>query len=105
RSRATGPDFLSGESGHVAGRRGVVRRITDVTSDVLQARRARRLDRDEGPAQRVLVLAVVRPERAPAWAAARAELERSRHQVVVRETAGAAGAGKFENLNALLRGE
>jgi hypothetical protein len=39
------------------------------------------------------------------WAAARTELERSRHHVVVRETAGAPGAGKFQNLNALLGGE
>jgi GT2 family glycosyltransferase len=51
------------------------------------------------------VLAVTRPERAGTWAAARAELERSRHQVVVRETAGAPGAGKFQNLNALLGAE
>jgi hypothetical protein len=68
---------------------------------MLQARRAKRLD-DDGEAFRVLVLAVARPERAATWAAARAELERSRHQVVIRETTGAQGAGKFENLNALL---
>src|SRR4051794_29684898 len=37
-------DFLSGESGHVAGKRGLVRRIADGVSDVLQARRAARLD-------------------------------------------------------------
>jgi GT2 family glycosyltransferase len=73
-------------------------------SDVLQARRAARLDRIEGPALDVLVLAVARPQRATTWAAARAELERSRHRVEIRETAGAEGAGKFENLNALLGG-
>ncbi len=96
------PDFLSGESGHVAGRRGELRRIADRVSDVLQARRARKFDGADGPPRRVLVLAVARPERAQTWAAARAELERSRHQVVIRETAGAPGAGKFANLNALL---
>ena len=99
-----GPDFLSGESGHVAGKRGQVRRVADRVSDVLQARRARGLDGGED-VLRVLVLAVARPQQAPVWAAARAELERSRHQVVVRETAGAPGAGKFQNLNALLGGE
>jgi len=98
------PDFLSGESGHVAGKRGVLRRIADRASDVASARRARRLD-EGGSAQRVLVLAVARPERAATWAAERAELERSGHQVVFRETAGAPGAGKFQNLNALLGGE
>jgi GT2 family glycosyltransferase len=100
--RETAPAFLSGESGHVAGRRGDVRRIADRVSDLLQARRAARLDRAQGSVLDVLVLAVARPERAGTWAAARAELERSRHRVEIRETAGAPGAGKFENLNALL---
>jgi GT2 family glycosyltransferase len=98
------PDFLSGESGHVAGKRGVLRRIADRASDVASALRVRQLDED-GAAQRVLVLAVARPERAATWAAERAELERSGHQIVFRETAGAPGAGKFQNLNALLGGE
>jgi GT2 family glycosyltransferase len=98
------PDFLSGESGHVAGKRGAVRRVADRVSDALGARRARGLDGGED-VLRVLVLAVARPEQAEVWAAARAELERSRHQVVVRETAGAPGAGKFQNLNALLGDE
>src|SRR5439155_20771442 len=96
------PDFLSGESGHVAGKRGALRRVADRASDVLRARRARRLDDDDAPPQRVLVLAVARPEQAATWAAERAELERSRHQVVIRETAGAPGAGKFQNLTPLL---
>lgn len=95
------PDFLSGESGHVAGRRGTLRRIADGASDRLQARRAARLDRDESAPLHVLVLAVARPQRADVWAAARAELQRSRHHVEIRETTGE-GAGKFENLNALL---
>jgi GT2 family glycosyltransferase len=94
-------DFLSGESGHVAGRRGALRRVADRVSDVLAAPLARRLDGDEGPRLRVLVLAVVRPQNAATWAAARAELERSRHDVEIRTTGGA-GKGKFENLNGLL---
>jgi hypothetical protein len=102
--RSCVPDFLSGESGHVAGKRGELRRVADRVSDVLQARRAKRLD-DDAKAFRVLVLVVARPERAATWAAARAELERSRHQVVIRQTNGAQGAGKFENLNALLGAE
>jgi GT2 family glycosyltransferase len=96
------PDFLSGESGHVAGRRGELRRIADGVSDRLQARRASKLDdHDDGPPLDVLVLAVARPQQAAVWAAARAELERSRHHVEIRETTGE-GRGKFENLNALL---
>ncbi|MDX6655221.1 MAG: hypothetical protein QOH62_14, partial [Solirubrobacteraceae bacterium] len=39
-SGAAAPDFLSGESGHVAGKRGELRRIADGASDRLQARRA-----------------------------------------------------------------
>jgi GT2 family glycosyltransferase len=97
------PDFLSGESGHVAGRRGALRHLADRASDVLQARRGARLDGGTDTLD-VLVLAVARPERAAVWAAARAELERSRHRVEVRETTGE-GAGKFENLNALIRGQ
>jgi GT2 family glycosyltransferase len=100
--RDLGPDFLSGESGHVAGRRGELRRAADRVSDVLAAPLARRLDRDDGPALRVLVLAVARPQNAATWAAASAELQRSRHDVEIRTTDGL-GKGKFENLNDLLR--
>jgi GT2 family glycosyltransferase len=95
------PDFLSGESGHVAGKRGALRRVADRAADLVAAPRARRLDRDRGPRLRVLALGVVLPGRAQTWAAARAELERSRHDVEVREIT-PVGAGKFENLNALL---
>jgi GT2 family glycosyltransferase len=95
------PDFLSGESGHVAGKRGALRRAADRVSDVANAPRARSLD-GAGEALRVLVIAVARRD---TWAPARAELERSRHHVVIRETSGAPGAGKFENLNALLGNE
>jgi GT2 family glycosyltransferase len=97
------PDFLSGESGHVAGKRGAVRRIADRVVDVAAAPLARRLDHEDGPRLKVLVLAVARPENAGTWGTARAELGRSRHDVEIRETDGA-GAGKFQNLNALLGG-
>src|SRR4029078_4262655 len=96
------PDFLSGESGHVAGKRGELRRVADRAADVVAAPRARRLDDAGGEALRVLVLAVARPERAAIWSAMRAELERSRHQGVFRETSGAPGAGKVQHLNTLL---
>ena len=39
-----------------------------------------------GRVLKVLVLAIVRPQNAGTWAAARAELERSRHDVEIRET-------------------
>jgi GT2 family glycosyltransferase len=97
-------DFLSGESGHVAGKRGMARRIADRVADVAAAPLARQLDRENGgPRLKVLVLAVARPQNAGTWAAARAELGRSRHDVEIRESDGA-GAGKFQNLNALLGG-
>jgi GT2 family glycosyltransferase len=101
RPRSCTPDFLSGESGHVAGKRGELRRVADRVSDMVGGPLARRLDRDDGPRLKVIVLAVARPQNAATWAAARAELERSRHDVEVRQTDGA-GRGKFENLNALL---
>lgn len=89
----------------MAGKRGELRRVADRVSDVVSAPLARRLDRRQGPRRRVLVLAVVRPQNAATWAAARAQLERSGHAVEIRATEGA-GRGKFENLNALLeRGE
>jgi hypothetical protein len=97
-----GPDFLSGESGHVAGRRGELRRIADGVSDRLQARRAATLD-DAGEQEtlKVLVLAVARPALAATWVPTREELRSSRHDVEIRETTGE-GRGKFENLNALI---
>jgi GT2 family glycosyltransferase len=99
--RPLSPDYLSGESGHVAGKRGELRRLADRVIDVVGARRARRLDQQDGRRLKVIVLAVARPQNAVTWRAARAQLERSRHEVEIRETDGA-GRGKFENLNALL---
>jgi GT2 family glycosyltransferase len=96
------PDFLSGTSGRVAGRRGALLRARDRLLDVRTApRRAalRLAGRRRPPRRRVLVLGVERP--GSIMASARAELARSRHDVEVR-TAPPGDRGKFENLNALL---
>lgn len=98
------PDFLAGTSGTVAGRRAMLRRLGDRWLDHRGRRRRRALARraaQDGPARRVLVVGVERPEVANTMAASHAELARSRHDVEVR-TVTAGGAGKFENLNRLL---
>ena len=87
-------DFLSGQSGLVAGRRRAVRAALDAVLD-----RGWRRGPRTGPQRRVLVLGIERP--GSLMPAARAELERSRHDVTV-VTGGAGGRGKFENVNALL---
>ena len=96
----TAPDYLSGRSGTVGGRRAAVRAAADAMLDVLNAplrRRARRA----GARRSVLVLSVVREENAAAWRAAERELRATRHALTVA-TAAPGGRGKFENLNALL---
>jgi GT2 family glycosyltransferase len=98
-------DFLSGHSGTVGGRRGVLRGAADRVLDLEHALspRRRRLRRAaaNGPRRCVLVLGVDRPDVPGRMAAALAELERS-HQSVTVDLAHAGGRGKFENLNALL---
>jgi GT2 family glycosyltransferase len=97
-----GPDFLSGASGTVGGRRAALLRARDQWLDVRAApRRARlrRAARGEPPRRRVLALGIERPD--SLMGAARAELLRSRHDVDV-VTAPPGARGKFENLNALL---
>src|SRR3954470_2894863 len=96
------PDFLSGRSGTVGGRRGVARAMADRALDVLAAPARARVGRG-GVARRVLVLSIVRPENAGTWRAAERELRASRHALTVR-TGEPGGRGKFENLNALLAG-
>jgi GT2 family glycosyltransferase len=99
---APSPDVLSGS-------RGTPRRGRAIAADLaldgaLLARAVPwRLDRAaaRGPRRRVLALTVERPEVANHLAGVRRELARSHHDVVLR-AAHAAGAGKFENLNALL---
>jgi GT2 family glycosyltransferase len=93
-------DFLSGASGTVGGWRGRAAAVQDRLLDVRAALEGRGPRRPAaGPRRRVLVLAVERP--GAAFPAARAELERSRHDVTVATT-GLGGRGKFQNLNALL---
>jgi GT2 family glycosyltransferase len=99
---ASGPDFLSGASGTVGGKRGALLRARDLWLDVREApRRARlrRAARRRPPRRRVLVLGIERP--GSLMDAARTELMRSRHDVDV-VTAPAGERGKFQNLNALL---
>jgi GT2 family glycosyltransferase len=97
-------DFLSGESGTVGGRRGALRHGRDAWLDLREALSGRRARLARAAARtpdrrRVLVLGVERP--GMIMDAARAELERSRHDVEIH-TAPPGERGKFENLNALL---
>jgi hypothetical protein len=94
-------DFLSGASGTVGGWRG---RAAAVHDGVLDLRARVRRDTPaaaSGSPQRVLVIGVERP--GSSFPAARAELERSVHDVTVAAT-GLGGRGKFQNLNVLLAG-
>ncbi|MCP9489052.1 MAG: glycosyltransferase [Solirubrobacteraceae bacterium MAG38_C4-C5] len=94
-------DFLSGTSGTVGGKRGALRRAADLALDaVVVPRRAATVRRARSlPRRSVLVLGVERP--GLLMDAARAELRRSRHDVIVR-TRSPGTQGKFANLNALL---
>jgi hypothetical protein len=99
-------DFLSGESGTVAGVDALRRELIDAaidTIEIVSGRRARlaRAARSAPPRRRVLILGVQRPEHASLARAARAELARSRHEVEFA-TRAPDGAGKFENVNRLL---
>lgn len=101
-------DFLSGSSGTVGGRDLLRRLLRDGGLDayeLLSGRRGRlaRAARTRPDRRSVLVLGLVRRERAALGERLRSELARSRHDVeVVLEAPGP--AGKFENLNALLEG-
>ncbi len=98
-------DFLSGSSGNVQGVRALIARAKDLIADArtLASRRAGRLRAAAGarPRRRVLVLAVERSDVRSLLGEARAELERSRHEVEIAVTEPGA-RGKFENLNRLL---
>jgi GT2 family glycosyltransferase len=96
-------DFLSGRSGHVAGRRGRLLRAADALDDLAALPARRRLTRAAArvPRRRVLVVGVQRTDVPNRMAQARAELLRSRHHVVV-DVATAGTLGKFENLDLLL---
>jgi hypothetical protein len=100
-------DFLSGESGDVSGLRATARAsIGDALCDLRAFARAEpwrlRAAARSLPRRRVLVLAVERTDAPNLLADARRELARSRHAVTV-VSKGVDGAGKFENLNTLLR--
>jgi GT2 family glycosyltransferase len=102
-----GPDFLSGRSGTVGGRRAALLGVHDAlldARDTLSGRRTglARAARTLPPRRRVLVAGVDRPELDGLMGAARAELGRSRHEVEFAIAPAAAGLGKFENLNAQL---
>lgn len=97
-------DFLSGESGHVSGVRGVaLARGRDVVGDAVRLaqepplRRAART----APRRRVLVVSIERVDAPNLLKPALDELHTSRHELVVATTA-VGDRGKFENLNALL---
>jgi hypothetical protein len=99
-------DFLSGESGTVAGRHGLLLRARDAwldAADVLSGRRPRVVNaaREDLPSLRVLVVGIGRPEQVRTMDAARGELAASRHDVDIHIAPPGVG-GKFENLNALL---
>src|SRR4051812_20496788 len=97
------PDYLSGRSGTVGGRRGQARAAADVALDALAlpARTRAALAARRAPRRRVLVLSVVRERNEPTWHAAVRELYATRHEVTVARIA-PGERGKFENLNAIL---
>jgi GT2 family glycosyltransferase len=103
-------DFLSGDSGNVAGIRASARALAaDALADGLElvsGRRARlRRAASRWPERRrVLIAAIERDEVPNVLDAALAELRRSRHEVTIA-TSPAGGRGKFENLNRLLAGQ
>ncbi|HEX6459997.1 MAG TPA: glycosyltransferase [Thermoleophilaceae bacterium] len=113
-------EFLSGETGHVAGiRRTVSRTVGDALLDVRARTHARSLDRLAAavPRRGVLGVSVYRPGSAHIEPAVR-ELRRTRHDLRLRlgstgeplpgladsTAAGALSGGKFQNLNRLLQG-
>jgi hypothetical protein len=103
----TPEDWVSGESGIVGGvRLGVRTRVEDALIDMrralaLEPWRLRRAAREAPPRRRVLAIGIEREDVPGLMPQARAELARSRHDVEIA-TGPVGGAGKFENLNALL---
>lgn len=99
-------DFLSGASGYVAGiRRTALARLGDARLDLALARQQaalRRAARRWPPRRRVLALSIFRGDVPNLMATERQELEDSRHEVQFEATE-VGGAGKFENLNRMLK--
>lgn len=96
-------DFLSPGSGTVAGRRAKLLALADRGTDLVELRSRRALQRAAAgsPRRSVLVLTIASDHGGSLLTQQRAELGRSQHTVELR-VAAAAGAGKFENLNALI---
>jgi GT2 family glycosyltransferase len=96
-------DFMSGSGGQVSGRRAKLLALADRATDLRETLSRRALQRDAAasPRRSVLVLTIASDHGTSLLAEQRAELERSHHDVELR-AAPAAGAGKFENLNALI---
>jgi hypothetical protein len=100
-------EFLSGETGHVAGiRRTISRTLGDAYLNLRSRGSARAIDRlaAETPRRRILALSVYRPDSAQVEAAV-GELKQTRHdlRLSLGSTATLSG-GKFQNLNVLLEG-
>ena len=98
-------DFLSPGSGNVGGLRAKLLALADRATDLRETLSRRALQRDAAasPRRSVLVLTIASDHGTSLLAEQRTELERSHHDVELR-AAPAAGAGKFENLNALIEG-
>jgi len=100
-------DFLSGESGTVAGVRSIAKAaLRDAVEDLwrlatLQRLRLARAARRAPPTRRILILGTVRPDRRVLMERTLAELRRTRHEIEVALSVGG-GRGKFGDLNALL---
>jgi GT2 family glycosyltransferase len=96
-------DFMSGSGGQVSGRRAKLLALADRAADLRETRSRRALQRAAAslPQRSVLVLTIASEQGPSLLAEQRAELGRSQHNVELR-VAAAAGAGKFENLNALI---
>ena len=111
-------EFLSGETGHVAGaRRTLLRTVADTVLDLRARRGIRTLDRLSAstPRRSVLALSVYRPDSTQIEPAV-GELQTARHELhlalgstgeplpglAANTVATQLGGGKFQNLNALL---
>jgi hypothetical protein len=104
---AAADDFLSGDAGAIFGIRAISRAVAGdalANTAALATLRPWRLRRaaQGWPRRRVLALAIERTDVPNLLAEARAELERSRHELDFVSIA-AGDRGKFENLNELLR--
>jgi GT2 family glycosyltransferase len=99
-------DFLSGESGTVAGFDALRRSMADELTDAVELAGGRRLRlllqaRRHPSRQRVLAVGVERPQRHAIAQAMHTELMRSRHEVKL-DLRAPGSLGKFANLNLLL---